>query len=116
MSKIITLSEFIIDRQADFPYASGDLSRLLSDIGIAAKIVNQQVNKAGLGDILGAFGTTNIQGEVQQKLDVLSRAGLSKDNFHEAGTTHLTVRTRLVGLEGGAGVAGGRQRRRCMPS
>lgn len=70
MSKIITLSEFIIDRQADFPYASGDLSRLLSDIGIAAKIVNQQVNKAGLGDILGAFGTTNIQGEVQQKLDV----------------------------------------------
>ncbi|MFM1932401.1 MAG: hypothetical protein RL226_1704 [Bacteroidota bacterium] len=70
MSKIVTLSEFIIDRQADFPYASGDLSRLLSDIGIAAKIVNQQVNKAGLGDILGAYGTTNVQGEVQQKLDV----------------------------------------------
>lgn len=59
-----------MERQADFPYASGDLSRLLSDIGIASKIVNQQVNKAGLGDILGAQGTTNIQGEVQQKLDV----------------------------------------------
>jgi len=67
---MITLSEFIIDRQADFPYASGDLSRLLKDIGIAAKIVNQQVNKAGLGDILGAEGTTNVQGEAQQKLDV----------------------------------------------
>lgn len=59
-----------MERQADFPYASGDLSRLLSDIGIASKIVNQQVNKAGLGDILGAQGTTNVQGEVQQKLDV----------------------------------------------
>jgi len=67
---MITLSEFIIDRQADFPYASGDLSRLLHDIGIASKIVNQQVNKAGLGDILGAQGTTNVQGEDQQKLDV----------------------------------------------
>ncbi len=70
MSKITTLSEFIIERQADFPYASGDLSRLLSDIGIASKIVNQQVNKAGLGDILGAQGSTNVQGEDQQKLDV----------------------------------------------
>ncbi|WP_306641629.1 class 1 fructose-bisphosphatase [Sanyastnella coralliicola] len=72
MRKIITLSEYIIDRQADFPYASGDLSRLLSDIGIAAKIVNKQVNKAGLGDILGAHGTENIQGETQQKLDVIA--------------------------------------------
>lgn len=70
MSKITTLSEFIIERQADFPYASGDLSRLLSDIGIASKIVNQQVNKAGLGDILGAQGAVNVQGEQQQKLDV----------------------------------------------
>lgn len=70
MSKITTLSEFITERQADFPYASGDLSRLLSDIGIASKIVNQQVNKAGLGDILGAQGAVNVQGEQQQKLDV----------------------------------------------
>ena len=72
MNKITTLSEFIIDRQADFMYASGDLSRLLSDIGIASKIVNQQVNKAGLEDILGAHGTTNVQGETQQKLDVFA--------------------------------------------
>ncbi len=64
------MSEFIIERQADFPYASGDLSRLLSDIGIASKIVNQQVNKAGLGDILGSAGKENVQGETQMKLDV----------------------------------------------
>lgn len=61
-----------MERQADFPYASGDLSRLLSDIGIAAKIINHKVNKAGLQDILGAVGTTNIQGETQMKLDVFA--------------------------------------------
>lgn len=70
MSKITTLSEYIIEKQADFPYASGELSRLLTDIGIASKIVNHQVNKAGLADILGAHGSTNVQGEQQQKLDV----------------------------------------------
>lgn len=70
--QIETLSEFIIERQAEFPYASGDLSRLLSDIGIAAKIVNKEVNRAGLGDILGAEGTENVQGEQQQKLDVVA--------------------------------------------
>ena len=69
---IVTLSEFIMERQGDFPYASGDLSRLLSDIGIAAKIINHKVNKAGLQDILGAVGTTNIQGETQMKLDVFA--------------------------------------------
>lgn len=69
---IVTLSEFIMERQADFPYASGDLSRLLADIGIAAKIVNHKVNKAGLQDILGAEGTSNVQGEEQMKLDVFA--------------------------------------------
>jgi fructose-1,6-bisphosphatase I len=70
MTKVITLGQFIIEKQADFPYAKGELSRLLRDIGIAAKIVNREVNKAGLMDILGGAGTTNIQGESQQKLDV----------------------------------------------
>lgn len=69
---IVTLSEFIMERQDDFPYASGDLTRLLADIGIASKIINHKVNKAGLQDILGAVGTTNIQGESQMKLDVFS--------------------------------------------
>jgi len=66
-----TLGEFIIDRQQDFPGSSGDLSRILSAIRLASKIVSQQVNKAGLArHILGGAGTENIQGEAQQKLDV----------------------------------------------
>lgn len=68
--RFITLGQFIIERQADFPYAKGELSRLLRDIGIAAKIVNREVNKAGLADILGDHGDRNVQGEDQKKLDV----------------------------------------------
>ncbi len=67
---LVTLGEFIIERQADFPYAKGELSSLLSDISIAAKIVNREVNKAGLVNILGEAGSDNIQGESQKKLDV----------------------------------------------
>ncbi|MDN3546835.1 class 1 fructose-bisphosphatase [Mucilaginibacter aquaedulcis] len=70
MNPIKTLGQFIIEKQADHPYAKGELSRLLRDIGIAAKIVNREVNKAGLVDILGQAGSTNIQGETQQKLDI----------------------------------------------
>ena len=70
MTKVTTLGQFIIEKQSDFPYAKGELSRLLRDIGIAAKIVNREVNKAGLVDILGDNGTTNVQGEGQKKLDV----------------------------------------------
>jgi fructose-1,6-bisphosphatase I len=70
MKAVKTLGQFIIEKQADFPYAKGELSRLLRDIGIAAKIVNREVNKAGLADILGDAGTMNIQGEGQKKLDV----------------------------------------------
>ncbi len=64
-----TLVEFINDKQADFSYASGEFSRLLNDIGIAAKIVNREINKAGLGDIMGYEGSVNVQGEDQKKLD-----------------------------------------------
>ena len=70
MQVVKTLGQFIIEKQNDFPYAKGELSRLLRDIGIAAKIVNREVNKAGLMDILGDAGTMNIQGECQKKLDV----------------------------------------------
>jgi len=72
MAGIKTLGQFIIEKQADFPYAKGELSRLLRDIGIASKIVNREVNKAGLVDILGDAGTINIQGEGQKKLDVFA--------------------------------------------
>ena len=70
--RIKTLGQFIIEKQADFPYSKGELSRLLRDIGIAAKIVNREVNKAGLADILGMTGETNIQGEQVKKLDVFA--------------------------------------------
>lgn len=60
-------------RQADFPFASGELSRLLNDIAFAAKVVSRDVRKAGLvDDILGAQGEINVQGEEQQKLDVIA--------------------------------------------
>ncbi|MCB0430511.1 MAG: class 1 fructose-bisphosphatase [Flavobacteriales bacterium] len=69
---VTTLGEFIIERQAEFPYSRGELSRLLSDIAIAAKVVNREVNKAGLVDILGEAGVTNVQGEEVKKLDVFA--------------------------------------------
>lgn len=65
-----TLGEFIVEKQSEFPYASGDLTHLLTSIRLAAKVVNREINKAGLADILGAIGTENIQGEQQMKLDV----------------------------------------------
>ena len=73
MSKLTTLHEFIVAKQQDFPFASGELSRLLNDIALAAKIVSNDVRKAGLVDhILGAQGGQNVQGEEQQKLDVVA--------------------------------------------
>jgi fructose-1,6-bisphosphatase I len=72
MSKTVTLGEFIMNRQAAFPFVSGQLTRLLTDIGVASKIVNHQVNRAGLAGILGEAGSVNIQDEAQQKLDVFA--------------------------------------------
>lgn len=70
MKNIVTLEEFILTNQADFLYSTGELTRLLRDISIAAKIVNREVNKAGLVDILGEYGSTNVQGEEVKKLDI----------------------------------------------
>ena len=69
-SKNQTLGEFIIENQDSFKYTSGELSRLINSIRLAAKVVNHEVNKAGLVDIVGAVGDKNIQGEEQQKLDI----------------------------------------------
>lgn len=71
MSQVKTLAEFIVERQHEFTYATGELSQLLTSFRLAGKMVNREVNKAGLAeDILGAQGTENVQGEQQQKLDV----------------------------------------------
>ncbi|AIZ63798.1 fructose 1,6-bisphosphatase [Hymenobacter sp. DG25B] len=67
-----TLDRFIMRKQEDFPYATGELSQLLRDIALAAKIVNREINRSGLIDIAGAYGNRNVQGEDQQKLDVIA--------------------------------------------
>jgi fructose-1,6-bisphosphatase I len=66
------LDRFIKNNQTQFQYASGELSQLLRDIALASKVVNREVNKAGLIDIMGAIGTQNTAGDNQQKLDVLA--------------------------------------------
>lgn len=70
--KILTLDEFTIQQLRDFPNATGELSNLLRDLGLAAKRVNVEVNKAGLVDILGDAGSINVQGEDVKKLDILA--------------------------------------------
>lgn len=68
----IALDRFIKNKQEQFQYASGELSQLLRDIALASKVVNREVNKAGLIDIMGAVGSQNSSGENQQNLDVLA--------------------------------------------
>ena len=84
-----TLGEFIIKKQADFPHASGELSSLLASIRLAAKIVNREINQAGLSDILGAMDRANVQGEDQQKLD-----WFANEKFKDA----LAARGEVCGL------------------
>ena len=68
--RVQTLDEFTIQQMRDFPNATGELSGLLRDIGLASKRINVEVNKAGLVDILGDAGSINVQGEEVKKLDV----------------------------------------------
>ncbi|MEP7238591.1 MAG: fructose-bisphosphatase class I, partial [Ferruginibacter sp.] len=70
--RIQTLDEFTIQQLRDFPNATGELSGLLRDLGLAAKRVNVEVNKAGLVDILGDEGSINVQGEEVKKLDIFA--------------------------------------------
>ncbi|MEO5675455.1 MAG: class 1 fructose-bisphosphatase [Chitinophagales bacterium] len=70
--KVITLDEFIFQKEKDFPFATGELSGLLRDIAFAAKIVNREVNKAGLVDILGTTGANNVTGDEVKKLDIFA--------------------------------------------
>tara|TARA_B110000285_G_C15127401_1_gene621187 strand:+ start:460 stop:1467 length:1008 start_codon:yes stop_codon:yes gene_type:complete len=89
MSGIKTLGEFLIERQSDYQYATGELSRIFGAIRLASRIVNREVNKAGLADIIGETGVENIQGETQQKLDVFA-----DEKFMEA----LRVRGDVCGI------------------
>jgi fructose-1,6-bisphosphatase I len=82
--RLITLEEFIISAQNRFPGATGELSQLLRDIGLAAKIISREVNKAGITNILGNEETDNSHGERQKKLDVFANdqmiSALSRSN------------------------------------
>ena len=71
-SKYQTLGEFIIENQNEFEYSTGELSRLINAIRLAAKVVNHKVNQAGLVDLIGGDGAQNSSGESQQKLDVFA--------------------------------------------
>jgi fructose-1,6-bisphosphatase I len=72
LSDFKTLEQFILEQQDRFPHSTGAFSRLLRDIGLAAKIVNRDMRRAGLDDISGTTGRTNVQGETQQKMDALA--------------------------------------------
>ncbi|MCB9047334.1 MAG: class 1 fructose-bisphosphatase [Chitinophagales bacterium] len=74
--RLMPLDEFTIQETRRFPQATGELSAILRDIGLACKIINKQVLKAGLVDILGQHGATNVQGEEQMKLDVFADEAL----------------------------------------
>lgn len=70
--RMFTLEEYIIQSQNKFPGATGELSQLLRDIGLAAKIISREVNKAGITNILGEDGSTNVHGESVKKLDLFA--------------------------------------------
>jgi len=71
-TEVITIERFIMEQERLHPEATGELSNLLYDICLAAKIISRQVRRAGLTDILGAMNTINVQEELQQKLDVFA--------------------------------------------
>ncbi|HLR25149.1 MAG TPA: class 1 fructose-bisphosphatase [Fodinibius sp.] len=75
-NRVITLEEYIIQAQNKFPGATGELSQLLRDIGLAAKIISREVNKAGITNILGEDGSTNVHGESVKKLDLFADSQL----------------------------------------
>jgi len=74
--RLMPLDEFTIQETRKFPNATGELSAILRDIGLACKIINKEILKAGLVDILGQHGATNVQGEEQMKLDVFADEAL----------------------------------------
>jgi len=81
-SRVTTIERFILDQEERYPEATGELSNLLYDIALAAKIIAANIRRAGLVNILGSAGETNIQGEEQQKLDVLANQTMTNALNH----------------------------------
>jgi fructose-1,6-bisphosphatase I len=86
--KVVTVARHIMEQERRFPEATGEFSDLLSDIMLAAKLIHREVSKAGLLDILGHTGETNVQGEEVQKLDEFANRTIYDALDH---TGHLCV-------------------------
>ena len=71
-TQVTTLERFILDQEREHPEATGELTNLLYDVALAAKLIAASIRRAGLVNVLGAVGQTNVQGEEQQKLDVFA--------------------------------------------
>lgn len=80
--KITTIDRFILEQQSDHPEATGALTNVLYDMALAAKLIASHTNRAGLADILGSTGSTNIQGEEVQKLDEYAERTIYRLNDH----------------------------------
>src|ERR1051325_1936443 len=81
-TSVVTIERFIIEEERNHPEATGELSGILYDMALAAKMIANKVRSAGLADILGSTENENVQGEVQQKLDVLSNEIIVKAMDH----------------------------------
>ncbi len=81
-TSVVTIDRFIIEQERTFPEATGQLSGILTDMALAAKLIANKVRRAGLVDILGSQGSENVQGEIQQKLDVFANETIVKAMDH----------------------------------
>ncbi len=81
-TSVVTIERFIIEQERQHPEATGELSGILYDLALAAKMITNKVRSAGLADILGSTDTENVQGEVQQKLDVIANEIIVKAMDH----------------------------------
>ena len=81
-TSVVTIERFIIEQEREHPHATGALSNILADLAVASKMIANKVRLAGLADVLGAEGSQNVQGETQQKLDVISNDIIYKAMDH----------------------------------
>src|SRR5438874_135791 len=104
-TSVITIERFIMEQERLHPEATGELSNLLYDLCLAAKIISRHVRRAGLTDILGAAGAVNVSGDLQQKLDLFARDTVRKGvhgftldpTIGEFLLSHPDIRTPVVG-------------------
>ena len=81
-TSVVTIDRFIIEQERLHPDATGELSGILYDMALAAKMIANKVRRAGLADILGSTENSNVQGEIQQKLDVFANDTIIKAMDH----------------------------------